>query len=144
MGDYVKFDVKKASKEELEKNQKWFPPKPIFDELNMGWEGYFEASLDAHTRYKSGPFKILHENTFNAWWDKEIVPLFENAQVVYGFMENESAYYWGSDKDPSDGYKALIIKIEPIEEKEEELKYQYVDSGMELNGERLYKKVVEK
>lgn len=82
---------------------KWMPPKPMLRRID-------------HTRGAYG-FGIYSED-FNEWYDKEIKPLFENAEDV---RLCDSVTRTAHLAEPIDAkHKALLIRIEAIKEESAE------------------------
>lgn len=96
-------------------NEKWMPTKP-------------ECDLIIQNELRHGPVlgdKVLHEYEveaisrpiFDAWWNLEIKPLFENATTLLsedgcakGLWDYEYGHYYNEAT-----HQALLIKIEPIQ-----------------------------
>lgn len=74
---------------------KFMPPKTIF--------------------LTNSDYEFITKFVFDAWYAKEIAPLFENAVEVYGFPAEIG--HWREDGHTADySLRALLIKIEPIKE----------------------------
>ena len=67
--------------------------------------------------------------------------IIEQAPVVYGQVPpSEDEMYWFPQQSSKDIKKARLMFIEPIvKEPEKEI---YIDAGVSINGEPLYKKVL--
>lgn len=72
--------------------------------------------------------------------NKKLNALIESWPVVTGYCDDAGDLWYGNDGSISDTHKARLAFIEEIvKEPKEEI---YVDAGIEVNGERLYKKVL--
>lgn len=90
------------------------PPKPYFN--NVVRSGY-DVSYGTwpFNRYEYQSYKVISEIEFNEWYNKEIAPLFENAEEVFSNQTWQGWYPLGGPDD-TPTIKALLIKIEPIKE----------------------------
>lgn len=114
------------------------PPKP-----NFSFDGCLE-DLNGTQIVRFGGRSIPNSMTkkaFDSWYDKEIRPLFENAEKVVGYIPAGApklgdAYCFGSFGGSSETHQALLIKIEPIkEESAEDLLRQLLDA-VYINDDR--------
>lgn len=92
---------------------RWMPPKPEFD---LMFEYSAMGKLATQTCYEplgeQVKVNVLSEKKFNDWYDREIKPLFEDAETVYPLYQNQ----WTTIRETLHTQKALLIKIEPIKE----------------------------
>lgn len=84
---------------------KHMPPK--LDLKSAGWLTRHSIAYD------------ICQRSFDAWYDTHIRPLFENAVEVYGQWSGVYRHFGESYSDKNElgnTHKALLIRIEPIEE----------------------------
>lgn len=86
-------------------SEKWMPSMPNFQR---------------RIKTSVGETPAMTVNDFRIWFTSVIVPLFENAQIVYGHREENKPHYWGPRENGQfdDTHTALVIKIEPIQKEE--------------------------
>lgn len=88
---------------------KFLPPKPYFASFN-------------------GPDLLIPKHEFEKWWDKEIVPLFENAVTAVGMFDHENKLFDFSDSFQDATHTASLVNIKPIKhETAEDLLRQIVN-----------------
>lgn len=78
---------------------------------------------------------------FNEYYEEEIRPLFENAVQVTGCKDDMDIWHYakGIFRDDHDTHKALLIKIEPLEEETaEDLLRQIIEArGENINNAKI-------
>lgn len=90
---------------------KFLPPKPELQIPREVFWGTDEKQREAVQLAVTG-LAGYWSCRIDEWWDKEIVPLFENAEEVFGAPGR-----WYSLPDIyKDTHKALVVKITPIKE----------------------------
>lgn len=90
---------------------KWMPPKPKFIKAS------YSILFPNHGIGGSGD--IILSGDFDSWYDREIKPLFENANEVVSH-KNWGGWYEGCGPEENPSKRALLIKIEPITEENAE------------------------
>lgn len=90
--------------------------------------------------FESLGIDILLSRTIAKRANELLVAALAQESIVYGGEAND--WNWSEELDYLDTHQAYLVGIVPIPEKPKEPEFEFVETGVMMNGERLFLKVL--